>query len=875
MLTLLRRLWYSLRRSRHDADLLEEIETHRALRQEALERDGVTPEDAAQASRRSLGNVTLAVEDAREAWVSRSVDSVKQDVRIALRGLRKSPAFSVVAILSLATGIGATTTIFTFVNAVFLRPLPYPDADRLVVMNEHQRTSSKYLNVHPANFAAWRERARSFEVLALVQAPPLNVINDEGAEQIGRLRTTPEIFRVFGVAPVLGRGFTEEEGRPGGADVAILGHGFWQRWFGGRPDVLGRELKVQGGSLIIIGVAPRGFRVGAMEPEIFTRLIIDPADPANTGSRSFQSYGRLARGVSLETAVQELDLIQSSLEVDSNSFAKGMGVFVSNLQEALGRDARPGLRLLMGVAVVVLVIACVNLAGLLLAHGIARRGEMAVRASLGASRERMTRQLVVESLTLAMIGGAFGVGLAFAGTQALTNLAGNALTGDLPGAIRPDVTSLLFALAVSVATALFFGWMPARETSRADPNTAMRAQTRSATSDRGQHRLRSTLVITEAALAVVLLVGALLLQRSYSNLSRVNLGFRPEGAITAGLFLGQAPPETRIALLDQILERVETLPGVVAAGTIQFLPLRGATCGTGFWQEQDASRRDKSQTHPTECSLVSRGYFEAMGIPVVEGRAFGRGDLPKSPRVLMVNEAFARQYFPDGRVIGKRVAVQWDDDSLAEIVGLVADVHHVDLITDPAPMVYLLHAQSPGYITNLVVRTNADSRTDTAALRRVVREVDPTQALSNVGALERDVAKVLAPSRLRATLVQSVAIVALALAAMGLYGLLAYIVTQRKHEISIRMALGAPKGVVFGALLGQGARLVGIGLLVGLGTGVGLRSLMTTFVFGVTPGDPATFAAACGAFLFVAMVAITIPALRAAQVEPVRALREE
>jgi putative ABC transport system permease protein len=373
----------------------------------------------------------------------------------------------------------------------------------------------------------------------------------------------------------------------------------------------------------------------------------------------------------------------------------------------------------------------------------------------------------------------------------------------------------------------------------------------------------------------VLLVGAGLLFRTFSNLSRVDLGFDPVGTVTADLFLGLRPPETRIVVLEQILDRVEGLPGVRAAGTIQFLPLRGATCGTGFWNEEDAAGRDPSRTHSTECALVSRGYFAAMGIPVLEGRAFDRRDRGESPRVLIVNEAFARQYAPGGQVIGRRFLVQSRGQELAEVVGVVGNVRHNGLIADPAPTVFLLHAQTPGYITNLVVRTSGEPLTQAAAIRRAIHDVDPTEAVSGVGTLEQDVSKVLAPSRLRAILVTSVAMIAVALAAIGLYGLLAYIANQRTHEIGIRLALGATRESIFSALFNQGARLVIAGLVLGLGVGISLRRLVSTFVFGITAGDPGTYAAASGVFLLIAFAAVAVPAIRAARVQPIMALRDE
>jgi putative ABC transport system permease protein len=342
-----------------------------------------------------------------------------------------------------------------------------------------------------------------------------------------------------------------------------------------------------------------------------------------------------------------------------------------------------------------------------------------------------------------------------------------------------------------------------------------------------------------------------------------------------GLFLGVRPPETRIAILDQILDRVEALPGVKAAGTIQFLPLRGMTCGTGFWLEEEAARRDPSRALPTECSLVSRGYFAAMGIPVLDGRPFDRRDRVASPRVVMVNQSFANRYFPDGRVLGRRVLVQSSNQALAEIIGVVGDVRHNGLTSDPAPTVFLLHAQTPGYITSLVVRTSGDPLAQATAIRRALHEVDPTQAVSGIGTIEQDVAKVLARPRLNAALVTSFAMIAVMLAAIGVYGLIAYVVTQRTHEIGIRLALGATRGKVFGDLFVQGARLVVAGLVVGVAAAIGLRGIVSTLVFGVTAGDPVTYLVAALSFLGVALAAVTIPARRASRVEPITALRYE
>jgi predicted permease len=868
------RLRSLFRSARVEQELDEELRYHVDRLVDDFLAAGLPPSEARHQALREMGAIEQRKEECRDARGLALVDSLRQDIGYALRALRKSPGVSALAILSLAIGIGANTTIFTFVNAVLLEPLPYPGSDRLVTLHEHQIDSNKPLSVHPAVFIAWRSRARSFEALALTQSPPLNVMGPNGAEQVTRLMTTGELFQVFGVRPALGRNFTDEEVQPRGGQVVILGHGFWQRWFGGDPAVLGRRLTLPDGSLTIVGVGPPGFRIGTVEPEVFTPLGIDPADPAATGSRAFQSYGRLAAATTLEAARADMSVIAAALR-QQERVAEGMDVFVFGLKDFLVQDARPSLRLLMAVVATVLVIGCVNLAGLLLARGLGRRGEFAVRAALGASRGRLIRQLVVESLVLSALGGLAGFLLAHWAIQALVAVTAGALTPVASEPIRLNAACLVFTFAASIVTAVAFGLVPAWQASHVNPETALRERSRGSTGDRRHHRIRQLLVVTEVALAVVLLIGAGLLVRTFSTLSRVDLGFQPDGTVTMGMFLGVRPPEARIAALDRILDRVEQVPGVKAAGTIQFLPLRSAACGTGFWFEEHAAAGDPARTQPTECSLISRGYFAAMGIPVLQGRPFDRRDTPGSPRVLVVNQSFARRYFPDGRVLGRRILVQSSNQAVAEIAGVVGDVHHNGLTSDPVPTVFLLHAQTPGYITNLVVRTSGDPMTHAAAIRRAIHEADPAQAVSAVGTLEEDVAKVLAGPRLQAALVASFAGISLVLAVVGVYGLIAYVVAQRTQEIGIRLALGATSQRIFGALFAEGAWLVVGGLVVGVGAAVLLRGLVATLVFGVTPGDPLTYSIAASAFLAVALIGVAIPARRGSRVEPVSALRCE
>ena len=518
------RLRSLFRRTRVERELDDELGYHVERLTEDLVASGLSRAEARYAAMREMGALEPRREECRDARGITLIDSLRQDLSYALRSLRKSPGFSTVAILSLALGIGANTTIFTFVNAVLLRPLPYPEPQRLVVLREQPEGSLETVNVHPVNFVQWRARARSFEALALVQTPPLNVLSPTGAEQVARVQTTPDLFGVFGVAPMLGRAFGDLDARPGADNVVVLGYGFWQRWFGGDPSVVGRQLPVREGSLTIVGVAPPGMRVGLMEPDAFTPLTIDPARPGSIGSRSFQCYGRLKRGTSVDDARAEMSAIASVLTKEQE-IDKGMGVFVSGLHEFLVKEGRPALRLLMAVVATVLLIACANLAALLLARGLARRGELALRASLGASRGRLIRQLAIESLVLAAFGGAAGLVLAYWATQALVTLSAGALTVGRSEPVRLDTTCLAFTLLTSTLTAILFGLLPARQSSRVEPQIALREQTRTGTADRRQQRVRRVLVILEVAMSVVLLVGAGLLLRTFYSLVRVDPGF--------------------------------------------------------------------------------------------------------------------------------------------------------------------------------------------------------------------------------------------------------------------------------------------------------------------------------------------------------------
>jgi putative ABC transport system permease protein len=802
--------------------------------------------------------------------------------------MRKSPGFTSVAVLSLALGIGANTAIFTFVNAALLKPLPYPDADRIVALEQRplasqmrSMLSNSTTRVHPRSFVPWHDRSQSFEALAIAQPVPLNTQGIDGsAEQVSGLWTTPELFRVFGAAPMLGRVFTDQEGfsrlqvrgEAAGTSAVVLSHGYWQRRFGADPDILGKTLPSGRGTAEVIGVMPAGFRIGTLNVDVYSPIRMDRSKPDAVGSRSFLCFGRLRNGVSLEAARAEMEVIAGQVGRDDRN-EKDFGVVISSLRDYLVRDTRLVLLVLSGVVAFVLLIACANLAGLLLTRGVGRQSELALRASLGASRGRLVRQLLVESIALSAMGGALGVLLGSWTSRALVFLARDAVAFGQMEDVHLDWRVLAFAVAISLLTAIAFGLAPAWQATRVDLQTSLQAQGRSGTGARSQRRFRSALVVGEVALAVVLLVGAGLLLRTFSRLLDVKLGFQPEQALTMRMLV-TGEPAARSNLVESILDRVEALPGVNAVGTIQFLPLGGHTNNGPFHFVGRPLPAD-SMSMESDVSTVSRGYFAAMGIPVLRGRPFARQDRLDGPRVALVNESFVRKYSPDEDPIGRVILGDWSNPKPTEIIGVVGDIRHNGLTAEPRPTVFLAQSQVPGYYTNIVVRTAMEPQQVAAAIRREVRQVDPGQPVADVQPMAQYVSSALARPRLYAVLLGAFASLALLLAAIGLYGLMAYAVSRRTHEIGVRMALGAQPQEVLRSLLSDGARLALAGLVIGVVCATGLSRLVANLLYGVNTGDVVTYAGVVTLLGSVALVATYIPARRASRVDPMLALRYE
>jgi predicted permease len=867
------RLRTALLRQRVDAELDEELRYHLDRQIEALVARGLPPGAARDAALRDMGGLARRTEECREARGLAFLESVLQDARYAARALRRTPGFTAVAVLSLGLGIGANTTIFAFLDAVALRPLPYPGADRIVVFREAFRERDGTVNVHPFNYLQWQAQARSFEALALVQTIPVNIAGAEGAEQVSGLQTTAGLFEVFGVAPAIGRFLAPEEVGPSKQRLLVLGHRLWQRSFGADAAVLGRQIVIASQPYTVIGVAPPGFRVGLVEPDLFAALPLDPAKPDAIGSRSFQCYGRLKAGVTLAAAGAEIAVISDRLAreypVDKDAYAVVFG-----LHDYVNRESRPMLWILMGVVGAVLLIACVNLAGLLLTRGVSRRGELALRASLGASRFRIVRQLVVESLVLSLAGGALGIAIGWWCTRLLVAVSGGTLTFEGAPPIRLDLRVVLFAAALALVTGLVFGALPAWQSARANLLPAMKDRGRAGAESR-RTRLRDALVIGQMALAVTLLVGAGLLLRTFSNLTRVDLGFRPAGVITMGLFLGGHDTAGRVGTIARILEQVGRLPGVDAAGTIRFVPISGFNSGTGFRfadRSDGAAMRDLT----VAVSVIDGAYLSAMGIPLIEGRAFAPGDRLGTPGVVLVNRAFSERFVPEGRAIGRRLSLQWEfQQAPAEVVGIVGDVRHNGLTSEPEPTVFVSHAQAPSYITSLVVRTTGDPSAYARTIRSAIQQVDRTQAAGGIRTMTDYVEASLERPRLYALFLAAFAGLALILGGIGVYGVVAYAVTERTHELGVRMALGAPRTAVVRMVVGHGAVLALVGLGIGSIGALSVSRLASHLFFGVTPTDGATYAAALAVLMLLVCVATYLPARRASRIDPVIALRHE
>jgi putative ABC transport system permease protein len=809
-------------------------------------------------------------------------DQLLHDVRYALRSLAKAPGFTAIVVLTLALGIGANTAIFSVLNAVLLRPLPFADPDRLVVVREtygQGQTGS----VSGPNLLDWRERSRGFAGLAAIRASSRALAGDGEPEEVFIAMVTADFFQVLGVAPALGRGFAPGEDR-GTGTVAVLSDGLWRGRYGADPAILGRTIQLSGRPYTVIGVAPPGFDYPG-RPQAWLPIELGVGREADRDHHGYFVIGRLAPGVTLERASADLAAVAREIERENPVTNAGRGAQVVPLtQDTVGR-ARPVLLLLGGAALFVLLIACANVANLFLARAGVRQRELAVRSALGAGRWRLARQVLVEGVVLSLVGGGLGVLLAFWGVDLLLALRPRGIPR--LDEIALDPAALGFALLVSVAVGLGFALYPALTLSAGDPADAFRGEGRGVTSGRSGGRFRSGLVVAQVSLALVLLAGAALLVVTVRRLTLIDPGFKPEGAVTLQFTIppGKYPDHVRqVDYIGRVLAEVRRVQGTRAAGATYYLPLGDGDVNGDFTVAGDPPAEAGHERY-AGYRMVSGDYFGAMGIGLRRGRLLREDDRAGTPHVAVVSEALARQAFPDGNPIGRRITFGdgVEDVDWMEVVGVVADVRHAGLTMDPGPEIYVPFAQiSPrlwavfaALQVSVVIRTDTDLASLGVALKSTIHAVDPDQPVSGPHRAGELVAAAVAQQRFGMVLLLAFGGLALVLAAVGVYGVMAYAVSRRTRELGIRLALGARPGEVRALVLGQGLLLAGAGIALGLVCALLLGRLLVGLLYGVRPADPAVLAAVTALLAVASALASLVPAIRATRVNPVDALRSD
>jgi putative ABC transport system permease protein len=819
------------------------------------------------------------------------MQTVWQDLRYGTRMLLKSSGFTLIAVATLALGIGANTAIFSVVHGVLLRALPYPDPERLVMVWTHRPTLQARLGlsefpVAAADFVDWSNQNQVFDQIAALRAQELNLTISGEPEVLGAVRASANLFSLLGVSPVQGRTFVPEEDRPGAHRVVVISYGLWQRRWAGDPELIGRTITLDNETYTVVGVMAPDFqfpRKGDLPPsfefpgtvDLYLPIAFTPAEISNRTRSYLAVIARLNAGVSIKRANAEMEALAGRLRQQHPQTNSDKGVWLVALHQQVAGRVKTALLVLLGAVAFVLLISCANVANLLLARGAARQKEMAIRAAIGASRGRVVRQLLTESLMLALSGGTLGLLLAWWGIDLLLAIS----PGNLPRAddIRLDNRVVGFTLLVSLLTGIAFGLLPALQAARPDFNETLKEGGRRA-AGLPHNGFRSFLIVGEVALAFVLLIGGGLLLKSFVRLVGVDPGFDPRRVLTMDVLLPRAKYRgaQTSAFFQQALERVRTLPGVEAAGAVYPLPLGGQQNNTAFSIE-GAPPLPGDSFFACGQRWTSPDYFKTLRIPLVKGRLLVESDGTSAPRMVVINEALARRYFAGQDPLGRRIAF---DDSAGkpnyrEIVGVVKDVKHSALDDEARPEFYLPLAQFPSSFMTLVVRTSGDPLQMTTALRSQIRAVDKDQPVSNIQTMEQVLASSVAPRRFNMLVLGMFALVGLALAAVGLYGMMSYTVTERTHEIGIRMALGAQPGEVLKLVIRQGIKLALVGLLMGLGGALALTRLMKALLFGVSATDYLTFAVIALWLTVVALLACWIPARRATRVDPMAALRCE
>jgi putative ABC transport system permease protein len=874
-LRVLTQSWF--RSGRLDQDLDEELRFHLEEEIRAQMARGLSRDDARLAAHRSFGNLDEIKEISREARSGAAVRQLIRDMGYGCRLLRKAPAFASAAILIVAVGIGAATAIFSVVHGVLLRPLPYENPESLIsVWTRVPRLGQPRVLVNAADHREWRASSRVLEDIALVRPiANFNLVGDGEPERLLGARVSANLFSVLGVEPALGRVFTEEEDEIGREDVVLLSHALWKRRFGGDPGMIGRTIRLSGKPHVVVGVMRPDFQYPRSEFQVWTPLTVDPRElTREIPGYNFLAVARLKPGKTRQDAQSEMDVVAARLATAHPESNRDVGVEVVGMLDDAVQPVRGALFLLLGAVLCLVLIACLNLTNLLGARARSRGREFAVRLALGASRRRLVLQALAEVVPVLVTGGLLGMGLAAVAVAAFIPLA----PATLPRAASIELSApvLAFSASLLALTGLVAGLLPAAQGFRADLSQATRSTSRGATGDRRHARSGQILVVTQIALAVPLLVGAVLLARSFATLTRIDPGFRAENVLSLHLAIPRSkyPGDPEVAAMcTRLLGRVAALPGVASAGMVNRLPL-GGVGQIGMIEVENPGAVSAPQYH-VDWRTATPSYFTTLGIPLREGRLLTEQDREQAPPVALVDEQLARAQWPGQSALGKRFRLPVDGAPWIEIVGVVGHVRHDGLDVDRRPQVYWNHLQRAQDRMVLVVRAATDLRSLTPAVLQAIRSVDPEQPVYDVRTMDEVVERSLGERWLSTALLGAFAGISLLLSSVGVYGVVAYGVTTRVREFGIRLALGAERGAVTRLVLGQGAALATLGTLAGLAAALVLGGVMDSLLFGVAARDAASLGLSAALLLGVALLASYLPARRAAAIDPALTLRSE
>ena len=875
----------------HEAEIVEELAQHLDDVYDRSLKTGATESEANRAALVELDDTDLMQREMRRSQKPAKEPPVAgggrtnlladflNDLRYAIRMQRKNPGFTIVAVIALALGIGANTAIFSVVNTVLLRPLPYQDPDRLVMVWE-EATKAGYPQDTPAaaNFIDWRDQNQVFEGMAATDYTSFNLTGSGEPERLEGRRVSTNLFPLLGVEPQVGRVFTAAEDRPGSERVVVLSHGLWQRRFGGDPGIVGKTLTLNGAGYTVVGVMPARFQFPTVDDEAWVPIAFTQDEATDRGRKYLKVVARLKPGVAMAQAQADMSTIATRLQQQYPETNTDLGAVITPLHEYLVGDIRPALLILLGAVGLVLLIACANVANLLLARAAVRQKEIAVRVALGARRQRLIRQFLTESIFLSTLGGIVGLVIAYVGLVVLKAFIPENISQ--ARAISIDYNVLGFTLLVAVATGLIFGLAPAIQSIRFNQIETLKEGGRDAATGGSGKRLRGLLVMAEVAISLVLLIGAGLLINSFLRLRNVDPGFNPDNLLTMKIVLPDSKYERmaqRSAFYSELTQRLQSIPGVKSAAVTTNLPL--------YLQGNSISISIEGRPEPPPgqepimvTRMISPGYFDTMSIPLLKGRQLTDQDTDTSPDVVVISETMARRLWPGEDAIGKRIAIGRirSQEDWIQVVGVVKDVRQFELNADPKPQMYLTYRQFGFFdAQDLVVKTNVDPASLAGTIRNAVWEIDKDQPVSNIRTMDTILADSIARQRFSMLLLAIFASVALVLAAVGIYGVMSYSVAQRTHEIGIRMALGAQTSAVLKLAVGYGVKLVAAGIAIGLIAAFALTRVMSTLLFGVTATDPTTFALISLLLVAVAAIASYIPARRATRVNPIIALRYE